>query len=193
MLLRRPVGVVAAITPWNFPLVMAVWKVGCGARRRMQRRAQAGAGDAVDVDRASPSWPAKPGCPPTCSRVVTGDAEVGEALVDHDRHVDMVTVTGSTATGRRVMAARRGAADESPPRARRQGAVRRVRRRRCRRRWPRPRRWPRRTTPARTARRRPACTPRRRCVDELLDADRARRWTRISHRRARTTGPTSAR
>ena len=28
MLLRRPVGVVAAITPWNFPLVMAVWKVG---------------------------------------------------------------------------------------------------------------------------------------------------------------------
>ena len=28
MLLRRPVGVVAAITPWNFPLVMAVWKAG---------------------------------------------------------------------------------------------------------------------------------------------------------------------
>ena len=28
MLLRRPAGVVAAITPWNFPLVMAVWKVG---------------------------------------------------------------------------------------------------------------------------------------------------------------------
>ena len=28
MLLRRPVGVVAAITPWNFPFVMAVWKAG---------------------------------------------------------------------------------------------------------------------------------------------------------------------
>jgi betaine-aldehyde dehydrogenase len=101
MLLRRPAGTVAAITPWNFPFVMAVWKVG----------AALAAGCTV-VLKPAPTTPrsamrlaelaVEAGLPPGAFSVVTGDAEVGEALVTHDQ-VDMITLTGSTATGRRIM------------------------------------------------------------------------------------------
>ena len=102
MLVRRPVGVVAAITPWNFPLVMAAWKVGAALA--------AGCSVVLKPAPATPSTSIRlaelaveAGVPPDVFTVVTGDAAVGEALVA-DRRVDMVTVTGSTATGRRVMA-----------------------------------------------------------------------------------------
>ena len=103
MLLRRPAGLVAAITPWNFPLVMAVWKAGAALA--------AGCSVVLKPAPATPSTSKRlaelaieAGVPADVFSVVTGDAEVGEALVIHDR-TDMVTVTGSTATGRRVMAA----------------------------------------------------------------------------------------
>ncbi|SNS65685.1 aminobutyraldehyde dehydrogenase [Streptosporangium subroseum] len=105
VLVRRPVGVVGSIAPWNFPLVMAVWKVGPALA----------AGNAV-VIKPAPQTPgttlrlaelfARAGAPEGLLQVVLGDAEVGEALVG-DPGVDMVSVTGSTATGRAVM---RGAA-----------------------------------------------------------------------------------
>jgi betaine-aldehyde dehydrogenase len=101
MLLRRPVGTVAAITPWNFPLIMAVWKVG----------AALAAGCSV-VLKPAPTTPRsslrlaelalQAGLPAGALSVVTGAAEVGEALVTHAA-VDMITVTGSSATGRRIM------------------------------------------------------------------------------------------
>ena len=101
MLVRRPAGVVAAITPWNFPLIMAVWKVG----------AALAAGCTV-VLKPAPTTPrssirlaelaAEAGLPGAFS-VVTGDATVGEVLVTHPM-VDMITLTGSSATGRRIMA-----------------------------------------------------------------------------------------
>jgi betaine-aldehyde dehydrogenase len=101
MLIRRPAGVVAAITPWNFPLVMAVWKAG----------AALAAGCSV-VLKPAPATPrtairlvelaVKAGLPDGVFSVVTGDAEVGEALVTHPS-VDMITLTGSSATGRHVM------------------------------------------------------------------------------------------
>ena len=46
-LVKRPVGVVAGIAPWNFPFIMAIWKLGPGARGWQHHGAQAGAGDAV--------------------------------------------------------------------------------------------------------------------------------------------------
>ncbi|GAA3115255.1 gamma-aminobutyraldehyde dehydrogenase [Planomonospora alba] len=105
VLVRRPVGVVASIAPWNFPLVMAVWKVGPALA----------AGNAV-VIKPAPQTPGttlrlaelleRAGAPDGLLQVVLGDAEVGEALVG-DPGVDMVSVTGSTETGRAVM---RGAA-----------------------------------------------------------------------------------
>ena len=103
LLLRRPVGVVAAITPWNFPSVMAAWKLGSALA----------AGNGV-VIKPAPQTPratqliarllVEGGAPEGLVGVVTGDAGVGEQLVTHEG-VDMVTVTGSTATGRRVMQA----------------------------------------------------------------------------------------
>jgi betaine-aldehyde dehydrogenase len=102
MLVRRPAGVVAAITPWNFPLIMAVWKLG----------AALAAGCTV-VLKPAPTTPRssirlaelalQAGLPAGALAVVTGDGVVGEALVTHPG-VDMITVTGSSATGRRIMA-----------------------------------------------------------------------------------------
>ena len=45
--LREPVGVVGQIIPWNFPLLMAAWKLGAGAGRGLHGRAQAGRADAA--------------------------------------------------------------------------------------------------------------------------------------------------
>ncbi|MEU4230420.1 aminobutyraldehyde dehydrogenase [Nonomuraea sp. NPDC026600] len=101
VMLRRPLGVVGSIAPWNFPFVMAVWKLGPAVA----------AGNAV-VIKPAPQTPrstlrlaelfAQAGAPAGLVRVVTGGAEVGEALVT-DPGVDMVSVTGSTETGRAVM------------------------------------------------------------------------------------------
>ncbi|MFC9917389.1 aminobutyraldehyde dehydrogenase [Agromyces binzhouensis] len=101
ILTRRPVGVVAGITPWNFPLIMAIWKAGPALA----------AGNAVIV-KPAPATPrttlrlaelaVESGLPAGLFNVVTGDAEVGQALVAH-REVDMVSVTGSTQTGKAVM------------------------------------------------------------------------------------------
>ena len=46
--LREPVGVCAQIIPWNYPLVMAAWKISPGARRRLSDRAEARRADAAD-------------------------------------------------------------------------------------------------------------------------------------------------
>jgi len=101
MLFRRPVGTVAAITPWNFPLVMAIWKVG----------AALAAGCSI-VLKPAPTTPrstlrfaelaVEAGLPEGVFSVVTGDAEVGEALITNP-DIDMITMTGSSVTGRRIM------------------------------------------------------------------------------------------
>ncbi|MGK0722378.1 aminobutyraldehyde dehydrogenase [Leucobacter sp. W1478] len=106
VLTRRPVGVVAGIAPWNFPLIMALWKAGPALA----------AGNAV-VLKPAPMTPRttlhlaelaiEAGIPAGVLNVVTGGAEIGEALVTHSE-VDMVSVTGSTQTGKSVM---RGAVD----------------------------------------------------------------------------------
>lgn len=99
---RRPVGVVVGITPWNFPLIMAIWKSGPALA----------AGNAV-VLKPAPTTPRttlriaqlaiEAGLPAGLLNVVTGGAQVGEALVRHPQ-VDMISVTGSTQTGKAVMA-----------------------------------------------------------------------------------------
>jgi betaine-aldehyde dehydrogenase len=103
MIQRRPVGVVAAIAPWNFPLIMAVWKL-----------APALAAGAAVVIKPAPHTPratlrivellAEAGLPEGAAAAVCGDGEVGEQLVRHP-DVAMVSLTGSTGTGRRIMAA----------------------------------------------------------------------------------------
>ncbi len=102
VLVREPIGVVAAITPWNFPLKMAVWKLGPALA----------AGNAV-VLKPSELAPAttmelaklahEAGFPPGVINIVTGFGnEAGEALARHPG-VDKISFTGSTTTGRHVM------------------------------------------------------------------------------------------
>jgi betaine-aldehyde dehydrogenase len=101
---REAVGVVATITPWNYPLQMAVWKVipalaaGCSV---VIKPAEITPLTTLTLARLA----GEAGLPPGVLNVVTGaGADVGTALAGH-RDVDVVTFTGSTAVGRKVMAA----------------------------------------------------------------------------------------
>src|SRR5205085_1461941 len=97
-----PVGVVAQITPWNYPLQMAIWKIGPALA----------AGNTV-VLKPSELTPlstlrlgelAREVLPAGVLNVVPGDgATTGDALVRHPR-VRMVCVTGDVGTGRKVAA-----------------------------------------------------------------------------------------
>jgi acyl-CoA reductase-like NAD-dependent aldehyde dehydrogenase len=97
---RKALGVVASITPWNWPLMIAIWHVIPALR----------AGNTV-VLKPSEYTPiatsrfvelANTILPPGVLNVVTGGALVGAALTGH-RGVDKIVFTGSTRTGRRIM------------------------------------------------------------------------------------------
>jgi aldehyde dehydrogenase (NAD+) len=98
---REPVGVVAAITPWNSPLLLMTWKVapalaaGCTLVIKPSEHAPVSTlGFAELIEQA--------GFPPGVVNVVTGlSRETGAALASHPG-VDKVAFTGSTATGRAV-------------------------------------------------------------------------------------------
>ncbi|PRC44307.1 gamma-aminobutyraldehyde dehydrogenase, partial [Mycobacterium sp. ITM-2017-0098] len=101
---REAVGVVATITPWNYPLQMAVWKVlpalaaGCSV---VIKPAEITPLTTLTLARLA----SEAGLPDGVFNVVTGaGADVGTALAGH-ADVDMVTFTGSTPVGRRVMLA----------------------------------------------------------------------------------------
>lgn len=96
---REPVGVVGQVTPWNYPLMMAVWKIAPALA----------AGNTV-VLKPSDTTPASTVLlaqvaneilPPGVLNVVCGDRETGQALVAHPRP-DMVAITGSVRAGSQV-------------------------------------------------------------------------------------------
>jgi betaine-aldehyde dehydrogenase len=96
---REPVGVVGQVTPWNYPLMMAVWKIAPALA----------AGNTV-VLKPSDTTPAstvllaqlaQEFLPPGVLNVVCGDRETGRALVAHPRP-DMVAITGSVRAGSQV-------------------------------------------------------------------------------------------
>jgi acyl-CoA reductase-like NAD-dependent aldehyde dehydrogenase len=104
LILREPVGVVAMITPWNFPLLLLSWKVapaiaaGC---TMVAKPASLTPGSALDL--ATVLHDA--GVPDGVYNVVTGGGgDVGNALAEHPG-VDKVAFTGSTEVGRQVMTA----------------------------------------------------------------------------------------
>ena len=101
---REAVGVVATITPWNYPLQMAVWKVlpalaaGCSV---VIKPAELTPLTTLTLARLA----TEAGLPDGVFNVLTGaGGDVGTALAGH-RDVDVVTFTGSTPVGRKVMAA----------------------------------------------------------------------------------------
>ena len=98
---KEPIGVVAAITPWNFPLVQIAVKVapalamGCTVIVKPSEYAPLTAFMLAEIIHEA-------GVPPGVFNLVSGGGPAaGEALVAH-RDVDMVSFTGSTATGRRI-------------------------------------------------------------------------------------------
>jgi len=106
--LREPLGVVASISPWNFPLMLLTWKVapalayGCTVVAKPAEQSPITASIFAEICRDA-------GMPPGVFNVVNGfgpDA-AGEALTTH-REVDAVTFTGESNTGKAIM---RNAAD----------------------------------------------------------------------------------
>jgi 1-pyrroline dehydrogenase len=106
MVRREPLGIVAGICPWNYPLFMAVWKMG-----------PALAAGNVQIIKPAEQTPltmlrfvelAQEVLPPGVLQVVTGDGvPVGDSLVRHPA-IALVSLTGDTATGKLIA---RNAAD----------------------------------------------------------------------------------
>ena len=102
MIRREPLGIVAGICPWNYPLFMAMWKVG-----------PALAAGNVQIIKPAEQTPltmlrfvelAQEVIPPGVLQVVTGDGiPAGDALVRHP-DIRLVSLTGDTATGKLIAA-----------------------------------------------------------------------------------------
>lgn len=98
---RKPIGVIGSITPWNYPILIAIWHIMPAIL----------AGNTV-VLKPSPNTPLatlrlgellQQALPPGVLNVVSGLNQIGQAMADHTG-IDKIIFTGSTATGRKVMA-----------------------------------------------------------------------------------------
>ena len=100
---REPVGVVASLAPWNYPFMMAAWKIGPALA----------AGNTV-ILKPSVETPLttlklgelamEAGLPPGVLNIITSGPGVAQALASHPQ-VNMVSVTGSTESGKHIMRA----------------------------------------------------------------------------------------
>jgi len=107
MTLREPVGVVGAITPWNFPLLQAMWKIAPALAL----------GNSVVLKPASATpltclmfaeLLASAGLPPGAFNVIPGPgAVVGQAMAEHPG-IDKISFTGETETGKAILRAAAG-------------------------------------------------------------------------------------
>jgi acyl-CoA reductase-like NAD-dependent aldehyde dehydrogenase len=97
---KEPVGVCGQIIPWNFPLLMAAWKVapalaaGCTVVLKPAEQTPITALRLAELALEA-------GLPEGVFNVITGDGETGAALVDHPG-IDKIAFTGSTAVGREI-------------------------------------------------------------------------------------------
>lgn len=93
---REPIGVVGQITPWNYPLMMAVWKIApalAAGNTVVLKPAQTTPASTVLLAQM-----AQEVLPPGVLNVVLGDRDTGRAVVDHPRP-DLVAITGSVQAG----------------------------------------------------------------------------------------------
>src|SRR5437899_8521670 len=104
--LREPVGVVGLIIPWNFPLLLASWKLGpalaCGCTVVLKPAEQT-----PRTTLRMGELAIEAGIPAGVLNVVTGGPEAGKAMVRHPG-IDKIAFTGSTSVGREIM---KGAAE----------------------------------------------------------------------------------
>jgi betaine-aldehyde dehydrogenase len=99
---REPIGVVAQVTPWNYPLMMAVWKIApaLAAGNTVVLKPS----DTTPVTTLMLAELAASILPPGVLNVICGDRDTGRALVSHPVP-RMVAITGSVRAGREVAAA----------------------------------------------------------------------------------------
>ena len=99
--LREPVGVVGLIIPWNFPLLLATWKLGpalaCGCTVVLKPAEQT----PLTTLRLG-ELAIKAGLPAGVLNIVTGGPETGRAIVSHPG-IDKIAFTGSTSVGKEIM------------------------------------------------------------------------------------------
>ena len=102
VIVREPIGVVGAVLPWNFPLLMLAWKIapalasGCSV---IVKPAEQTSLTALRIAELA----SEAGIPAGILQVVTGyGSDVGEPLGRHE-DVDLITFTGSTETGKRFL------------------------------------------------------------------------------------------
>ncbi len=103
MIRREPVGVVGQVAPWNYPLMMAIWKVGpalaAGCTIVLKPASNTPLSALALAELAADIFPKG------VLNVITGPGKVaGQRLVTHP-DVDMISLTGDTATGKEIAAA----------------------------------------------------------------------------------------
>uniref|UniRef100_A0AAU2JLW7 Aminobutyraldehyde dehydrogenase n=1 Tax=Streptomyces sp. NBC_00049 TaxID=2903617 RepID=A0AAU2JLW7_9ACTN len=102
LLRREPVGVCAQITPWNYPLMMAAWKIApaiAAGNTTVLKPADTTPSSAVLLARIAAEH-----LPPGVFNVVCGDRDTGRALTAHPQ-VALVAVTGSVRAGQEIATA----------------------------------------------------------------------------------------
>lgn len=101
MLRREPVGVIGQVAPWNYPFMMAIWKIGpalAAGNTVILKPAENTPATSLEIARAAE----EAGIPAGVLNVITGDEEAGVALTSHP-DVDMVSLTGDSDTGVKIM------------------------------------------------------------------------------------------
>ena len=126
MIRREPVGVCAQVAPWNYPMMMAVWKFApaLAAGNTVVLKPS----DTTPVSTLLLAEIAAEFFPPGVLNVICGDRDTGRELVSHEIP-QMVSITGSVRAGIEVAQAAAAGTEARAPGAGRQGAGRGVRRR----------------------------------------------------------------
>lgn len=98
---REPVGVVGAITPWNSPILLTLWKLApalAAGNTIVVKPSEVAPASTLEFAKAIEAA----GVPAGVVNVVSGQREAGAALASHPG-IDKIAFTGSTATGRKIM------------------------------------------------------------------------------------------
>ena len=93
---REPIGVIGSVAPWNYPMMMAVWKFApalAAGNTIVLKPSDTTPASTVCMAELSPT-----SCPPGVFNVVCGDRDTGAALVSHPIP-EMVSITGSIRAG----------------------------------------------------------------------------------------------
>ncbi len=104
MIHKTPVGVVGAIIPWNFPLMIGAWKLGPALAAGCTVVVKPPETASLTLIRIA-ELALEAGLPAGVLNVVTGIGAVVGAAISESMHVDVLTFTGSGTTGRRLMEA----------------------------------------------------------------------------------------